>query len=84
MVHDELDNAEAYKLARHYSKYRLLHEQQHWTNTTDGKILSLLEGNNKEAKQKNANKNPSINSMLRDYMVGEVNKRHLPPFPVSG
>lgn len=74
MVHDELDNAEAYKLARHYSKYRLLHEQQHWTNTTDGKILSLLEGNNKEAKQKNANKNPSINSMLRDYMVGEVNK----------
>ena len=51
MVLDELDKAEAYKLARHYSEYRLLHEQQRRMNTTDGKILSLLERNNEEAKQ---------------------------------
>ena len=43
-------------------------------NTTDGKILSLLERNNEEAKQENANKNPIINSTLRDYMAGEVSK----------
>jgi len=74
MVLDELDNAEAYKLARHYSEYRLLHEQQRRMNTTDGKILSLLERNNEEAKQENANKNPIINSTLRDYMAGEVSR----------
>ena len=74
MVLDELDKAEAYKLARHYSEYRLLHEQQRRMNTTDGKILSLLERNNEEAKQENANKNPIINSTLRDYMAGEVSK----------
>lgn len=49
MVLDELDKAEAYKLARHYSEYRLHHEQQRRMNTTDGKILSLLERNNEEA-----------------------------------
>ncbi len=74
MVIDELDKGEAYKLARHYSEYRLLHEQQRRMNTTDGKILSLLERNNEEAKQENANKNPIINSTLRDYMAGEVSK----------
>ncbi len=74
MVIDELNHAEAYKLARHYSEYRLLHEQQRKMNTTDGKILSLLERNNEEAKQENANKNPIINSTLRDYMAGEVSK----------
>ena len=74
MVLDELDRAEAYKLARHYSEYRLLHEQQRRMNTTDGKILSLLERNNEEAKQENANKNPIINSTLRDYMAGEVSR----------
>ena len=74
MVLDELDKAEAYKLARHYSEYRLLHEQQRRMNTTDGKILSLLERNNEEAKQENANKNPIINSTLRDYMAGEVGR----------
>lgn len=74
MVLDELDKAEAYKLARHYSEYRLLHEQQRRMNTTDGKILSLLERNNEEAKQENANKNPIINSTLRDYMAGEVSR----------
>lgn len=70
MVIDELNHAEAYKLARHYSEYRLLHEQKRKMNTTDGKILSLLERNNEEAKQENANKNPIINSTLRDYMAG--------------
>ena len=74
MVIDELNHAEAYKLARHYSEYRLLHEQQRKMNTTDGKILSLLERNNEEAKQENANKNPIINSTLYDYMAGEVSK----------
>lgn len=74
MVIDELNHAEAYKLARHYSEYRLLHEQQRKMNTTDGKILSLLERNNEEAKQENANKNPIINSTLRYYMAGEVSK----------
>ena len=74
MVIDELDKAEAYKLARHYSEYRLLHEQKRRMNTTDGKILSLLERNNEEAKQENANKNPIINSTLRDYMAGEVSR----------
>ena len=74
MVLDELDKAEAYKLARHYSEYRLLHEQKRRMNTTDGKILSLLERNNEEAKQENANKNPIINSTLRDYMAGEVSR----------
>ena len=74
MVLDELDKAEAYKLARHYSEYRLLHEQKRRMNTTDGKILSLLERNNEEAKQENANKNPVINSTLRDYMAGEVSR----------
>jgi len=74
MVLDELDNAEAYKLARHYSEYRLLHEQRRKMNTTDGKILSLLERNNEEAKQENTNKNPIINSTLRDYMAGEVSR----------
>ncbi len=74
MVIDELDKADAYKLARHYSEYRLIHEQQRRMNTTDGKILSLLERNNEEAKQENANKNPIINSTLRDYMAGEVSK----------
>ena len=51
IVLDELDKAEAYTLARHYSEYRRLHEQQRRMNTTDGKILSLLERNNEEAKQ---------------------------------
>ena len=74
MVIDELNHAEAYKLARHYSEYRLRHEQQRRINTTDGKILSLLERNNEEAKQENANKNPIINSTLRDYMAGEVSR----------
>ena len=74
MVLDELDKAEAYKLARHYSEYRLIHEQQRRMNTTDGKILSLLERTNEEAKQENSNKNPIINSTLRDYMAGEVSR----------
>ena len=69
MVLDELDKAEAYKLARHYSEYRLLHEQQRRMNTTDGKILSLLERNNEEAKQENANKNPIIS--LRSVCAGK-------------
>ena len=74
MIIDELDRHEHYKLALHYSDYRLRHEQQRKMNTTDGKILSLLERNNEEAKQENANKNPIINSTMRDYMAGEVSR----------
>ena len=74
MIIDELDRHEHYRLALHYSEYRLRHEQQRKVNTTDGKILSLLERNNEEAKQENANKNPIINSTMRDYMAGEVSR----------
>ena len=59
---------------RHFSEYRLLHDQARKQNTTDGRILSLIERNNEEAKQENSNKNPVINSTLRDYMAGEVSK----------
>ena len=74
MVIDELDKVEAYKLARSYSEYRLRHEQLRKVNTTDGRILSLIERNNEEARQENANKNPVINSTQRDYIAGEVSR----------
>ena len=74
MIIDELERHDHYRLARHYSEYRLRHEQRRHMNTTDGKILSLLERNNEEAKQENANKNPIINSTMRDYMAGEVSR----------
>ena len=74
MIIDELERHDHYRLARPYSEYRLRHEQQRHMNTTDGKILSLLERNNEEAKQENANKNPIINSTMRDYMAGEVSR----------
>jgi anaerobic ribonucleoside-triphosphate reductase len=74
MVIDELDKAEAHRLARHYSEYRAQHEQLRKGNSTDGRILSLIERNNEEAKQENANKNPVINSTQRDYIAGEVSR----------
>ena len=74
MVIDELNHAEAYKLARHYSEYRLRHGGEAPDEYHRRKILSLLERNNEEAKQENANKNPIINSTLRDYMAGEVSR----------
>ena len=74
MVIDALAAAEHTQHMRHYSEYRLRREMERRTNTTDGRILSLIERNNEEAKQENSNKNPVINSTLRDYMAGEVSK----------
>ena len=74
MVIDELDQAEAHRLARHYSDYRLRHELLRKQNSTDAKILSLLRHDNELAKQENANKNPIINSTMRDYLASEVSE----------
>jgi len=74
MVIDELDQAEAHKLARHYSDYRLRHELLRKRNSTDAKILSLLRHDNELAKQENANKDPIINSTMRDYLASEVSE----------
>ena len=74
MVIDELDRAEAHRLARHYSDYRLRHELLRKQNSTDAKILSLLRHDNELAKQENANKDPIINSTMRDYLASEVSE----------
>ena len=74
MVIDELDQAEAYRLARHYSDYRLRHELLRKQNSTDAKILSLLRHDNELAKQENANKDPILNSTMRDYLASEVSE----------
>ncbi len=74
MVIDELDQVEAHKLARHYSDYRLRHELLRKRNSTDAKILSLLRHDNELAKQENANKDPIINSTMRDYLASEVSE----------
>ena len=74
MVIDELDQAEAYKLARHYSEYRLRHELLRKQNSTDAKILSLLRHDNELAKQENSNKDPFLNSTMRDYLASEVSE----------
>ena len=64
----------AYKLAKAYITYRYRRALVRKSNTTDEKILSLIECNNEEVKQENANKNPTVNSVQRDYMAGEVSK----------
>ena len=74
MVIDELDQAEAHRLARHYSDYRLRHELLRKQNSTDAKILSLLRHDNELARQENANKDPVINSTMRDYLASEVSE----------
>ena len=66
MVIDELEKSEHYRLALHYSEYRLRHELLRKQNSTDKKILSLLRHDNELAKQENANKDPIINSAMRD------------------
>ena len=74
MVIDELDRAEAHRLARHYSDYRPRHELLRKQNSTDAKILALLRHDNELAKQENANKDPIINSTMRDYLASEVSE----------
>ena len=74
MVVDELDAGECYKLARHYSDYRLRHELLRKQSSTDAKVLSLLRHDNELAKQENANKDPILNSTMRDYLASEVSE----------
>ena len=64
----------AFEVAKHYITYRYTHSLVRKSNTTDDKILSLIECNNEEAKQENSNKNPVVNSTQRDYMAGEVSR----------
>ena len=74
LVETELMAKDAYVLAKAYITYRYKRALVRRANTTDEKILSLIECNNEEVKQENANKNPTVNSVQRDYMAGEVSK----------
>ncbi len=74
MVEDQIMAKGAFQLARSYVRYRYTRSLIRSSNTTDNKILSLIECNNEEAKQENSNKNPTVNSVQRDYMAGEVSK----------
>ena len=74
MVEDQIMAKGAFELARRYVKYRYNRSLIRRANTTDNKILSLIECNNEEVKQENSNKNPTVNSVQRDYMAGEVSK----------
>ena len=74
MIIDELDKSEHHRLARNYSEYRLRHELLRKQNSTDAKILSLLRHDNELAKQENANKDPVLNSTMRDYLASEVSE----------
>ncbi len=74
LVEDQIMNQRAFEVARRYITYRYTRELVRKSNTTDEQILSLIECNNEEVKQENANKNPTVNSVQRDYMAGEVSK----------
>ena len=74
LVEDAIMQTKAYEVARKYITYRYVQSLRRTHNTTDDRILSLIECNNEEVKQENANKNPTVNSVQRDYMAGEVNK----------
>ncbi len=74
LVEDQIMNQRAFEVARRYITYRYSRELVRKSNTTDEQILSLIECNNEEVKQENANKNPTVNSVQRDYMAGEVSK----------
>ncbi len=74
MVEDQIMNQRAFEVARRYITYRYTRALVRKSNTTDEQILSLLECNNEEVKQENSNKNPTVNSVQRDYMAGEVSK----------
>ena len=73
-VEEEIFAKKAFKVAKSYITYRYKHQLLRQSNTTDDYILSLLEGDNEEVKQENSNKNPSVVSVQRDYMAGEVSK----------
>ena len=74
IVEDAIMATGAYEVARRYITYRYVQSLKRTHNTTDDKILSLIECNNEEVKQENSNKNPTVNSVQRDYMAGEVSK----------
>lgn len=74
MVEDGIMKEQKFKLARAYIKYRHNRELNRKANTTDEQVLSLIECQNEEVKQENSNKNPTIASVQRDYMAGEVSK----------
>ena len=74
MVENKLMDMKAHDIARHYITYRYIQSLKRQTNTTDERILSLIECQNEEVKQENANKNPTVNSVQRDYMAGEISK----------
>lgn len=74
MVENRLMDIKAHDIARHYITYRYIQSLKRQTNTTDERILSLIECQNEEVKQENANKNPTVNSVQRDYMAGEISK----------
>ena len=74
MVEDQIMNQRAFEVARRYITYRYNRALIRKSNTTDEQILSLIECNNEEVKQENSNKNPTVNSVQRDYMAGEVSK----------
>ena len=74
MVEDEIMALDRFEVARRYIIYRYVQGLKRQKNTTDDKILSLIECNNEEVKQENSNKNPTVNSVQRDYMAGEVSR----------
>ncbi len=74
LVEDELMRLDKFVVARKYIIYRYLQNQKRHKNTTDDKVLALIESNNEEVKQENSNKNPTVVSVQRDYMAGEVSK----------
>ncbi len=74
LVEDEIMRLDCFEVARKYIIYRYLQNQKRHKNTTDDQILALIESNNEEVKQENSNKNPTVVSVQRDYMAGEVSK----------
>ena len=74
LVENQLMDIQAHDVARHYITYRYVQSLKRQTNTTDERIMSLIECQNEEVKQENANKNPTVNSVQRDYMAGEISK----------
>ena len=78
-VENQIMNEKAFAVARKYITYRYTRALVRRANTTDAQILTLIECNNEEVKQENSNKNPTVNSVQRDYMAGEVSRRILLP-----
>lgn len=74
MVEEQIVALNLFKVAKNYITYRYKHELVRKSNTTDAHIMTLIEGENEEVKQENSNKNPTVNSVQRDYMAGEVSK----------